>query len=284
MILDRSFALHWRAKGQAEETLSIYLMHLRRFEEQLGRDSLTATRADCETYILGELDRTSPATAHYAWRALRAYFKWLRSEDEIEIDPTAKIKAPKVPETVTRIASADDVDALMRAIPLVTDFQGSRDRALVRLFWATGLRRAEMCRLTLDDIDLSSRTLVVRQSKNGTVRVVPFDQQTALSLDRYLRKRSQHPAADKPHLWLGLRGRVTEDGMSNIIERLAARAGVEVTCHSFRRGLAARWIREGGGETMLRVVAGWKSPQMVQRYVRGAQTELAIEQYRRLIG
>jgi integrase len=220
----------------------------------------------------------------------------------------AKVKAPKVPLTEVTVADEEDISRLLRACSPYTDFANARDAAIISLLWATGLRRSELARLTVEDIDLDAMTLVVQRSKNGRSRRVPFDARAAQHLVRYLGKRSSRSGVSETSpvggggsnpgpqagnagysafshaLWLGIRGPLSSDGVRQVIERRRKLAGVTISAHSFRRGLAARALRNGVSQASLMTLAGWETPSMCHRYVRSVATELATDEYRRLMG
>jgi integrase len=113
---------------------------------------------------------------------------------------------------------------------------------------------------------------------------VPFGARTAQALDRYLRLRRQHAMADRPSLWLAEKGRgvLTHDGIRQMLHRRGESIGVRVHAHMFRHGFADAWLRAGGSPNDLQELAGWRSPQMVNRYAAANRAERAREAYRRL--
>lgn len=278
--LIRSWAYAWASRGRSAKTMREMRPFVERFECVTSDTFLTATRANCEQFIASH---TSPFRANYAWRALRSFYGFLAEEEEI-VSPMARVKAPKVPLTDVTVATEEDISRLLRACSPFRSFHNARDGALISLLWATGLRRAELANLRLEDLDLDARAVLVRRAKNGRSRWVPFDDRAAQHLARYLGKRESHIALPSEQLWLGSQGVLTADGIRQIIERRRKVAGVDVSAHAFRRGLAARALRKGVSQASLMVIAGWTSPVMVSRYTRSVATEVATEEYRRLLG
>lgn len=147
------------------------------------------------------------------------------------------------------------------------------------------MHRSKLSELRVDVIDIDGMNLVVRRSKTGRSRRVPFDAKAAQHLLRYLSKRESYPVQHADALWLGKKGPLTSDGIRQVIERRRREAGVELSCHSFRRGLAARALRNGVSGPSTSAILGWSpSSPMLGRCVRGVQAELAAAEYRSILG
>ncbi len=82
---------------------------------------------------------------------------------------------------------------------------------------------------------------------------------------------------------MSVRGELTPNGVTQMLERRSKKAGVTVTAHSFRRSLAMRWLRSGNSEALLMTLVGWSSPRMVSRYVASVATEEALRQQQALL-
>jgi integrase len=138
--------------------------------------------------------------------------------------------------------------------------------AMIRMLIDTGMRRAELAGLTLEDVDLRERMALV-VGKGRRPRGCPFGAKTAQALDRYLRERRKHLESGTKVLWLGPRGAITGSGVAQILERRCTIAGVpKVHPHQLRHSFAHEWLLQGGSESDLMRLAGWRSRQMVLRY------------------
>jgi len=163
-----------------------------------------------------------------------------------------------------------------------TGFDQRRDTAIVRLFIDSGIRRAEMATIQLDDVDLDAGAALVH-GKGNRYRHAPFGSRTTEALDRYLRIRRRHRLANRPELWLGVRWPLTDSGVSQMLERRAATAGIaDMTPHRFRHTFAHQWLAAGGAEGDLQALAGWRSPQMLARYGASARAERAAAAHKHL--
>ena len=169
----------------------------------------------------------SAATASVRFRALQQFFTWCLDEEELDVSPMAKMRPPVVPERPVPVLSEDKARALLRACAS-SGFVPRRDKAIVRLFLDTGMRRSELAKLRVDEVDLDDDVAIVT-GKGRRPRTCPFGWRTAQALDRYLRARSRHPQAQLPALWLGANGReaMTDNGIAQVVGKRGREAGIE---------------------------------------------------------
>jgi site-specific recombinase XerD len=275
-----------QSQNKSERTIETYLAAVVQFcsfldDEGHSTDVSAIAREQVEAYISWLLRRSSEGTASVRYRALQQFFRWLVDEREIDESPMARTKAPTVHPKPTLVFDGGDVEKLLRSCA-GGDFDDRRDTALIRLLADSGMRRAELTNLSVEDVSLTEREVWVL-GKGGKHRLCYFGTDTALALDRYLRVREDHPYADSADLWLGRAGPMTGNGIGQMLRRRGRDAGVsDVHAHRFRHTMAHEWQMEGGNEGALMVVAGWSSRSMLDRYGKSAAQKRAKVEFGRV--
>lgn len=292
-LLD-SFARSKRAGGCTEGTIESYLIDARMLVAHLApRELASATRRDVEAFLSAQVDAgKAPATIAHRYRSFVQLFRWLAEEEELDgPNPMTKMRAPIVPESPPPVITAETFERLVatagkqrRTQSPRSTFENRRDPAILRLLWSAGMRAGELMNLEVGAVDLRAEQFVVmgKGRKSRTIALLPA---AADALDRYLRARVRHRHAGLPWLWLGDKGHLTTSGLRQMLERRCNEIGIEpINPHRFRHTFAHEAKRRGMSDGDLMDVAGWSTPQMLQRYGKSAASERARESHRKLFG
>jgi site-specific recombinase XerD len=221
----------------------------------------------------------APATRQSRLAALKSFFGFLVREDYIQgRSPVEKIEGIRQPERLTPIMTDSDIEAMRRVM------RGDiRARAIFELLLDSGIRRAELAALTVDDVDQKERIIHVRHGKGDKERLTRFRRDTAEILFKYKAWRKKHPAAATPWLWLGHRGRLTDAGIEELLKAKAREAGVEgFHMHRLRHTFAHRAKTRGMSMEGIMASGGWSSYSMMSRYGKSAAQMRALEEYDRI--
>ena len=180
---------------------------------------------------------------------LRAFFKWLTMENHILYNPAADLMIPKIPRQLPKVLlTIEEIEQVLAAPDLGTP-TGIRNRAMMETLYSTGLRRSELMRLTLYDIDLTHGTLMVRHGKGGRDRMVPIGARAAAWIGKYL--TDVRPLLilepDQGTLFVTDYGEPFEQNrLSDMVKRYMRQAEVgHGSCHAFRHAMATHMLDAG---------------------------------------
>jgi site-specific recombinase XerD len=282
-----SWLISLEAKILSPRTIETYILAANQLMEWLEANEepttvRTITHRQINAYLADIAARRAPATARQRYASLRQLFEWLLIESEIEVHPMAgkKVRPPRVPPQPVDVIEEADLTRLLESVT-GTSFDDRRDAAILHLLADTGIRLGELARLKAADIDRLAGVAIVR-GKGDKLRSVPVSRKTAVTLDRYLRIRSRHKNAALPWLWLGLKGRMSDSGVSQMDRRRGRAVGIAgLHPHRFRHTFAHMWLAAGGQEGDLQRIAGWKDRQMLSRYGASSAQQRAIESHER---
>jgi integrase/recombinase XerC len=228
-------------------TDSSYRRDLERFVAWCDHDRIPDWRAldgqHIRTFAAAEFRRgVSPRTIARRLSALRSFFQFLIREGEVRVNPANEIKAPKASK---RLPETIDVDQMTRLLSFRTDERlGVRDKAIMELFYSSGLRLAELVGLDLTDVDLADRTARVL-GKGAKTRIVPVGRHAADAIARWLKERATIAAIGERALFVGHRGaRLQPRTVQARVASWARRQGlpVHVHPHMFRHSFATHLL------------------------------------------
>ena len=244
-------------RGLSRNTLEAYrgdLLQLGRFLAERHRSAIDATPADISDFLTrlatgdDEHRPASPATIHRKSACLRSFYRHLRREGLRDSDPTASLSAPRRNRKLPQVLTRGEVERLLSQ-PRGGDPQALRDRALLELMYASGLRASEAIGLDVTDIDLDERMLRAR-GKGSKERIVPVGQAALKAVRAYLERGRAGLVKNRSetHLFVNFRGgQLTRQGLYKIVRRHALTAGLadRMSPHTLRHTFATHLLAGG---------------------------------------
>jgi integrase/recombinase XerD len=270
----------WLEEGLSKNTLAAYRRDLALFGEWLakkGRSLQAATETDINGYFAARHSESKATTANRRLTVLRRYFRWALRERLIDADPTLKLQAAKQPLRVPKTLTESQVEALLAA-PDVSTPLGLRDRAMLELIYASGLRVSELVGLKTFHLAMNDHVLRVT-GKGDKERLVPFGLVARDWIVRYL-------AEARPQI---LAGQQTEDlfvtargqGMTRamfwvIVKKCARTAGITapLSPHTLRHAFATHLLNHGADLRAVQMLLGHADISTTTIYTHVARERL----------
>jgi integrase/recombinase XerD len=211
---------------------------------------------------------------------VRQLFKWLMRQNVLLYNPASEIELPKQPVRLpTAVLSIEEAERIL-GVPDVREVLGLRDRAILEVLYATGLRRAEVIKLSLGDVDSSRRVLVVREGKGRKDRVVPLGARALAWVNKYA--ADARPllvlGTDDGTLFLTQDGEAfSSDGLSELVSKYVRESGVPKrgSCHIFRHTMATLMLEGGADIRFVQAMLGHASLDTTMVYIRVSVAKLS---------
>ena len=256
----------WLRDGLAPSSLGSYRRDLRRWASWLegrgGKGMLEATRTDVEAFIAGEFAARARVTSiNRRVSTLRRFYRLQAELGSVRSDPTLQVRAPRAPRRLPKSLSEAQVESLLAA-PDPDQPRGLRDRAMLEVLYATGLRVSELVGLRLSQVSLDMGAVRVI-GKGNKERLVPLGEQAIGALRRYLDEaRPTLAQGGKPSDAVFLTARLrplTRQAFWQLIKRRALQAGIDpatVSPHTMRHAFATHLLNHGADLRVVQLLLG----------------------------
>lgn len=266
-------------KAVSRHTLDSYTRDLKRLNDwsnRIGKPVQYLSRSELRRWI-GELSREglAPASVARAVSAARGFFRFLMLDGHIETYPAEDLDTPQKRTYLPAFLTEEEINRLFSG-PDVSKPEGVRDRAILELMYAAGLRVSELVALKQADVDLFAG-LVVCHGKGSKERRVPVGKSAVHWLQQYARVRREHGPSAAPYLFLHRGKPLTRQFAWAMIKRYAATQGVkDISPHTLRHSFATHLLHHGADSRSVQALLGHSDISTTQIYTHVTDGHLRL--------
>lgn len=282
LLIDEFCDALWLEDGLARNTLDAYRRDLTLFGEWLqknrGAELIAADHGDLQAYLAHRFRaKTRASSAARLLSSLKRLYRWLQRQNRIKTDPTLNIDTPKLPRSLPKSLTEADVENLLAA-PDVENPRGERDKAMLEMLYASGLRVSELVTLKLPQVSQDMGVVRVL-GKGSKERLVPLGEAALDSVKHYLTAGRVALLAGKASddLFVTARGEaMTRQGFWHIIKRYALQAGIRapISPHVLRHAFATHLLNHGADLRVVQLLLGHSDISTTQIYTHVARERL----------
>jgi integrase/recombinase XerD len=280
-MIDKFLDAIWMERGLSKNTLGAYradLMALARFIADDAREIVRAQKPDLLAFIAWRVEQgAKPRSTARQLSSFRRFYRYLCREGVIADDPTADIEMPRIGRSLPKSLTEEEVEALLDA-PNTDEPLGHRDRAMLELLYATGLRVSELINLKQNQVNLNQGVLRI-VGKGDRERLIPLGDES----QRWLREFMEGPRVEillerqTDYMFPTRRGdRMTRQAFWHIIKRYAQKAGVKkkLSPHTLRHAFATHLLNNGADLRVVQLLLGHSDLSTTQIYTHVARERL----------
>ncbi|MEM7431193.1 MAG: site-specific tyrosine recombinase XerD [Pseudomonadota bacterium] len=280
-LVDQFLDAIWMERGLSQNTLGAYRADLMTLGRGLGEQNKSidmADKADLLAFIAGRVEGgAKPRSTARQLSSFRRFFRYIMREGLRDSDPTADIEMPRIGRSLPKTLTEDEVESLLSA-PNTDEPLGHRDRAMLELLYATGLRVSELINLKQSQVNFNQGVLRI-VGKGDRERLIPLGDES----QRWLRDFIDGPRMEillerqTDYLFPTRRGdRMTRQAFWHIIKRYAEKAGIrkKMSPHSLRHAFATHLLNRGADLRVVQLLLGHSDLSTTQIYTHVARERL----------
>lgn len=261
-------------KNASANTVSSYMRDLRQYASYLAQedvDILEATQQDVGGYIhwMQEQDK-SPATISRALASIKSMYLFALQNKEIDVNPVFNIKVEKAEKKLPQILTGKEVELLLQQ-PKTSDMKGCRDKAMLEILYATGIRVSELIGLNVDDVSIPGG--FIRCENGEKTRIIPVYPEALQSLHEYMDtvRPKMIATPTEQSLFVNISGeRMSRQGFWKIIKYYQEKANIDkdITPHTLRHSFAAHLLENGADLRSIQQMLGHSDISSTQVYTQ----------------
>lgn len=268
-------------KGLSENSIFSYSYDLKKFHTYLTSQKkgyLNASADDISDFLNDQKDqKISSRSLARAVAALRQFYRYLKQEDRLKVNPTEQIETPEVKRNLPDFLTLDEIKELFDSISEEDSFE-LRDKAIFELLYSSGLRISEACNLRMDDVDLENMFLTIR-GKGGRERLVPFGEKALRILRMYLENGRDQILKNRfsDYLFISKKGEfLNRKSVWRLLKKYLGRTKIKkvVTPHTFRHSFATHLLERNADLRSVQELLGHIDISTTQIYTHLASKTL----------
>jgi integrase/recombinase XerD len=271
----------WLEDGLSKNTLNSYRFDLELFiewlDKSLTKNILDVSQADIQQYLSFKFPTSKARSISRLLATLRRLFRYLLRENKINVDPTLEIHSPKIPKSLPKSLSEEDVELLLNA-PDIETTSGLRDKAMLELLYACGLRVSELVSLLLTEVSMTDGVIRVTGKGNKT-RLIPMGEEAVDWIKKYVDESRNNILNTKTSksLFITSRGRaMTRQAFWYLIKRYSIIADIKkpMSPHIIRHAFATHLLNHGADLRVVQMLLGHSDISTTQIYTHIARERL----------
>jgi len=269
-------------KGLSPNTIEAYGRDIRSFAAFLANQDWKRVEPGSILQFISHLKEKSFASSSICRTlvAVKVFFRFLKKEGEISVDLGQYFDTPKLWQLIPEVLSTEEVNALL-AQPQAKDFMGARDKAILELLYATGMRVSELCHLKINDL---SDTFVKVRGKGNKERVIPVGKKAIEAVDLYLSEFRTAAQEENAPLFVSQRGKpIDRVTVWSRVKAYANAAGIQksISPHTLRHSFATHLLENGADLRLIQDMLGHEDIGTTDRYthVTGSRLKAAFKAF-----
>ena len=280
-IIDQFIDHLWLEDGLSKNTLNSYRFDLSIFVSWLAEtkkiELLDVSELEIQEFLAFKFPTSKSRSISRLLATLRRFFRFLLRENKINEDPTLKIQTPKIPKSLPKSLSEDEVEGLLEAPDIKTDV-GMRDRSMLELLYACGLRVSELVGIQLTEVILIDGVIRVT-GKGSKTRLVPMGEEAVDWIKKYLAESRQNILNKQTSKFLFVTnrgGEMTRQAFWYLIKKYALMANIDkpMSPHILRHAFATHLINHGADLRVVQMLLGHSDISTTQIYTHVARERL----------
>ena len=268
----------WLEDGLSKNTLESYRTDLNQFAIWLDKKPmLSVNQADIQQYLAVKFPQSKPRSVGRLIASMRRFYRYALRENLIEVDPTLQIKSPKLPRSLPKSLSEQEVESLLNAPDTAVPI-GLRDRAMLELLYASGLRVSELVTVKVNEVSTQDGVACVT-GKGSKTRLVPMGEDAADWITKYLKEARPEILQKRLSDALFVTARaeaMTRQAFWYLIKRYALKAGItkHMSPHVLRHAFATHLLNHGADLRVVQMLLGHADISTTQIYTHVARERL----------